>query len=111
MNTTTSTSLLLHDIPAHLVDIVLNPNATASQLFQVVLFFAVAWFIIFYILKTTIRPLVHNKTWLLTALERDYERAGKKMLAELMITMNKEEFITWAMNDWPRMQAIYIQLD
>ena len=31
------------------------------------------------------------------------------MLAELMITMNKEEFITWAMNDWPRMQAIYIQ--
>jgi len=91
------------------VDIVFNADATASELFQIVLFFAVAWFIIFYILKATIRPLVHNKPWLLTALERDYERAGKKMLADLMITMDKEEFINWAMNDWPRMQAIYIQ--
>ena len=103
------TGTCLGDISRHLIDIAFNPNATAYELFQVVVFFAIIWFVIFYILKAAIRPLVHNKQWLLTAIERDYDRAGKKMLAELKITMDKEQFISWAMNDWPRMQAIYIQ--
>ena len=93
----------------YLLEIVFDPNATASQLFLVVLFFAIAWFVIFYIVKLIIRPLVHNKPWLVAALERDYERAGKKMLAELKINMTKDEALTWIMNDWPRMQAIYVQ--
>lgn len=43
------------------------------------------------------------------ALERDYERATKKILADLKINMTKEESITWVANDWPRMQCIYLQ--
>ena len=103
------TGTRLNVISQHLIDIAFNENASAYELFQVVVFFAIIWFVIFYILKAIIRPLVHNKPWLLTAIERDYDRAGKKMLAELKISMDKEQFLEWAMNDWPRMQAIYIQ--
>jgi len=105
----TLTGTRLNAISQHLIDIAFNENSTAYELFQVVVFFAITWFIIFYILKAIIRPLVHNKPWLLTAIQRDYDRAGKKMLAELKISMDKEQFLEWAMNDWPRMQAIYIQ--
>ena len=31
------------------------------------------------------------------------------MTAELKIKMTKEECITWQMNDWPRMQVLYVQ--
>lgn len=99
----------LKDIPSHLVNIVFDSNATADQLFLVVLAFAIAWFLIFFILKSIIRPLVHNKPWLIEAIERDYERAAKKMLVDLKIKMTREECIAWTMNDWPRMQCIYLQ--
>eukprot|EP00956_Cyclotella_meneghiniana_P005311 scaffold6683_cov68-Cyclotella_meneghiniana.AAC.5 len=53
--------------------------------------------------------LVHNKAWLIEALERDYERSSKKMFSDLKIIMTKDEAIQYMMNDWPRMQCIYLQ--
>ena len=93
----------------YLMDIVFDEDASASQLFTIVLFFAILWFSFFYVAKAVIRKLTRNKKWLLDALERDYERSGKKMLVDLNINMTKEECIAWTLNDWPRLQCIYIQ--
>ncbi|KAL7553339.1 hypothetical protein ACHAWF_016614 [Thalassiosira exigua] len=108
-STTEATFWPIKGISFRLVDIAFDDNATASQLLLIVVAFAFAWFVIFSVAKALIRPLVHNKPWLLDALERDYERSAKKMLAELNIKMTKEEAISWTMNDWPRMQCIYLQ--
>lgn len=54
--------------------------------------------------------LVHNKAWLIEALERDYERSSKKTFSDLGIVMTKDEAIQWMMNDWPRLQCIYLQV-
>jgi len=55
------TGTRLNVISQHLIDIAFNPNSTAYELFQVVVFFAIIWFIIFYILKAIIRPLGKQK--------------------------------------------------
>lgn len=90
--------------------IVFDENATVYELSAVVVFFAVLWYLVFYAIKTNLKPIVHGKPWLRRALERDYERAGNKKLCEdLKIDMTKEEFVEWQMNDWPRMQCIYVQ--
>jgi len=91
------------------MDIVLNQHSSASELSLIVLAFAVFWFVTFYIVKSIIRPFVNNQPWLRAAMERDYERSAKKMLIDLQITMTKEEALAWSMNDWPRMQCIYLQ--
>jgi len=97
------------DAVEHLKRIVFDGNATALQLFIIVLVFAILWYIIFAIVKAIIRPLVHNKPWLRQALERDYERSSKKMFKEIGLEFTKEEAIEYTMNDWPKMQAIYLQ--
>ena len=38
--------------------------------------------LVFYVIKTSLKPIVHDKPWLRRALERDYERAGNKKLCE-----------------------------
>ncbi len=87
--------LSLGDTTSYLTDIIFNENASAAQLSLIVLAFAVFWFVVFYIVKSSIRPFVHNKPWLLGAIERDYERSAKKVFAELQIKMTKDEAITW----------------
>ena len=106
----TSLSDLSASAYSRLVDIAFDEDATASELFLVVLAFAAAWFVLFYVAKSIIRPLVHDQQWLREALERDYERSNtKKMLADLKISMTKEECIDWSIGDWPRLQCIYVQ--
>ncbi|KAL7471011.1 hypothetical protein ACHAXS_013526 [Conticribra weissflogii] len=97
------------DAAGHFKSIVFDENATASELIVIVLAFAILWYIIFAIVKAIIRTLVHNKPWLKQALERDYERSGKRMLEEIGLEFTKEEAIEFTMNDWPKMQAIYLQ--
>lgn len=94
---------------AHLSKIIFDEDATAADLMTIVFAFGILWYVVFYIIKRILRPLVHNKPWLIKALERDYERSGKKMIEDLNIQFTKEEFIAWAMNDWPRMQGISLQ--
>jgi hypothetical protein len=93
----------------HLRNFIYDNSSTASEIFPIVIMFAVFWYTSFYVLKKIIRKLVHNKPWLLEAIERDYERSGKKIFADLKVNMTKEEVIQWGMNDWPRMQCIYLQ--
>lgn len=93
----------------HLRNFIYDNSSTASETFPIVIMFAVFWYTSFYVLKKIIRKLVHNKPWLLEAIERDYERSGKKIFADLEVNMTKEEVIQWGMNDWPRMQCIYLQ--
>lgn len=99
----------MEDIKSHLVDIAFDPGATAPQLLCIVLVFAAFWFVVFFVIRSIIKNLVHNKQWLLDALERDYERSTKKLIEDLGIKMTKEEAISAGMRDWPRMQAIYVQ--
>jgi len=99
----------LGETGSYLLGIVLNPHSSASELSLIVLAFAVFWFVTFYIIKSLIRPFVHNKPWLRAAVERDYERSAKKVFQDLQINMTKEEAIAWSMNDWPRMQCVYLQ--
>lgn len=93
----------------HGKNFIFNKYATAREILPIVLMFAVLWYVIFYILKKVIREWVHNKKWLIEALERDYERSTKKTFKELNMNMTKEEAIQWGMNDWPRLQCIYLQ--
>jgi hypothetical protein len=93
----------------HLRKFIYNEKSTTSEIIPIVLMFAIFWFVTFYILKDILRKLVHNKQWLVEAIERDYERSGKKMFQDLVINMTKEEAIQWFLNDWPRMQCIYLQ--
>ena len=96
-------------IKQDLLTIVFDDDPTIKDLFRVVVAFAILWFIVFSIIKITLRPLIHNKKWLLRAIERDYERGAKKTIKDLNISMTKEEFIEFTMSAWPRMQSIYLQ--
>ena len=69
-----------------LVATVFNEHATAYELSTVVIFFAVLWFLVFYVIKTNLKPIVHDKPWLITALEREYERAGRKLCEDLKVS-------------------------
>ena len=98
--------LSLNEIQTHLTAIVFNDEATIKGLLHVVIAFAVLWFIVFAIVKAVIRKLIGpNPKWLIHAIDKDYERGGKKALKELQINMTKSEFITFALRDWPRMQV------
>jgi hypothetical protein len=97
------------DIKQRLITIIFDDSPTIKDLFYVVIAFAILWFIVFSTVKAIIRPLIHNKKWLLEAIERDYERGGKKLVKDMNLNMTKDEFIAWAANDWPRMQSIYLQ--
>ena len=68
---------------------ILNPHSSASELSLIVLAFAVFWFGTFYIIKSLIRPFVHNKPWLRAAVERDYKRSAKQVFQDLQINMTK----------------------
>mmetsp|Transcript_28552 Transcript_28552/g.57470 ORF Transcript_28552/g.57470 Transcript_28552/m.57470 type:complete len:216 (+) Transcript_28552:128-775(+) len=97
------------DIKQHLLTIIFDDDPTVPQLLTVVAAFAFFWFIFFSIVKFTVRPLIHNKKWLLDAISKDYERGAKRQLKDLHIDMTKDEFIAFAVRDWPRMQSIYLQ--
>lgn len=102
--------LSLNEIQKHLTAIVFNDEATISGLLHVVIAFAVLWFIVFAIVKAVIRKLIGpNPKWLIHAIDKDYERGGKKTLKDLQINMTKSEYITFALRDWPRLQSIYLQ--
>ena len=101
--------LIPKDFVAYLQKIIFDEDATGTDLFAIVLMFAVLWFVVFYVVKGIIHSLVHDKPWLRVAVERDYDRATKKTLQDLNIVMTREEAIKWCMDDWPRMQALYIQ--
>lgn len=98
--------LSLNEIQKHLTAIVFNDEATISGLLHVVIAFAVLWFIVFAIVKAVIRKLIGpNPKWLIHAIDKDYERGGKKTLKDLQINMTKSEYITFALRDWPRLQV------
>ena len=93
----------------HLNEFINADTSTPRDILPIVLMFAAFWYCSFYVLKKVIHRLVHGKQWLIDAMERDYERGGKKMLADLQINMTKKEANEWRMNDWPRLQCIYLQ--
>jgi len=96
----------LNEIQQHLTAIVFNDEATIKGLLHVVIAFAVLWFIVFAIVKAVIRKLIGpNPKWLIHAIDKDYERGGKKTLSDLQINMTKSEYITFALRDWPRLQV------
>ena len=98
--------LSLSEIQKHLTAIVFNDEATIKGLLHVVIAFAVLWFIVFAIVKAVIRKLIGpNPKWLIHAIDKDYERGGKKTLKDLQINMTKSEYITFALRDWPRLQV------
>ncbi len=97
------------DMKDHLVTLIFNDEPTAKDLFTLVVAFAIIWFLFFPAVKTILRPLIHNKKWLLRAISKDYDRGAKKMIEDMKIDMTKDEYIEFSMNSWPKMQAIYTQ--
>eukprot|EP00804_Cyclotella_cryptica_P013529 CCRYP_017245-RA/>CCRYP_017245-RA protein AED:0.44 eAED:0.44 QI:148/1/1/1/1/1/2/114/434 len=104
-----SVSASMGAVVNHLRNFIFDEKATAIEILPIVVMFAVLWYVTFFILRKIIRKLVHNKQWLIEALERDYDRSAKKIFDDLKMEMTKEEAIQWSMNDWPRMQCIYLQ--
>eukprot|EP00970_Alexandrium_tamarense_P009763 scaffold1958_cov198-Alexandrium_tamarense.AAC.8 len=87
-----------------------DEQPSITDIIDIVFLLCIFWFVLFsVIIKSILRPLVYNKPWLVTALERYYERSKKKMLKDLNINMMKEEAIAWSMDAWPRMQGLYLQ--
>eukprot|EP00574_Skeletonema_japonicum_P003576 CAMPEP_0201714042 /NCGR_PEP_ID=MMETSP0593-20130828/662_1 /ASSEMBLY_ACC=CAM_ASM_000672 /TAXON_ID=267983 /ORGANISM="Skeletonema japonicum, Strain CCMP2506" /LENGTH=385 /DNA_ID=CAMNT_0048203267 /DNA_START=26 /DNA_END=1183 /DNA_ORIENTATION=- len=97
------------DIKQHLITIIFSDEPTVRDLFSLVVAFAIIWFIVFSAVKTIVRPLIHNKKWLLDAMSKEYERHAKKQLEELNMDMTKDEYIAFSMRDWPRLQSISSQ--
>mmetsp|Transcript_633 Transcript_633/g.1029 ORF Transcript_633/g.1029 Transcript_633/m.1029 type:complete len:383 (-) Transcript_633:1580-2728(-) len=96
-------------IKHNLLSIIFNDDPTVKDLLYVVVAFAILWFIFFSTVKAIIRPLIHNKKWLIDAISKDYDRGAKKQLQDLKVDMTKDEFIAFAVRDWPRMQSISMQ--
>ena len=94
------------EIQKHLITIAFDEEATIKDLFHVVVAFAILWFIVFAIVKAVVRKLIGpNPQWLVNAIEKYYERSGKKMLKDLQIKRTKSEYISFQVRDWPRMQV------
>lgn len=73
----------LQGIPSMLLEKAFESNPSAFDLIQLVLAFAALWTVIFSIVGESIRKIVYQKPWLVTAGEKDYERNAKKMYADL----------------------------
>mmetsp|Transcript_9086 Transcript_9086/g.16952 ORF Transcript_9086/g.16952 Transcript_9086/m.16952 type:complete len:386 (-) Transcript_9086:152-1309(-) len=94
---------------SHLIDIIFDENATASELLTLVAAIAVFWAAFFYLFGLILRPMVYGKPWLIAAGERDYERGGKELYEQLGIAKTKDEFVDTFMDLWPWNQAVYVQ--
>ena len=79
------------DIRQHLITIIFSDEPTVRDLFSLVVAFAIIWFIVFSAVKTIVRPLIHNKKWLLDAMSKEYERHAKKQLEELNIEYGHDQ--------------------
>ena len=97
------------DVNCNVIETIFNEDATFSDLFLLVLALAVAWFVIFAVAAAIIKPLVHNRPWLMAAGERDYDRGGKELYENLGMPLAKPEFVERFMDTWAWNQTMCIQ--
>ncbi|KAL7522502.1 hypothetical protein ACHAWX_007188 [Stephanocyclus meneghinianus] len=106
------TSLLpsaLSAFPNNLLATIFNPTPTPHDLLVLVSSIALFWWVIFYLLHLTLHPFAQRQSWLRSAFGREYDRVGLAMCKALNVEWTKDRFIDIMMNDWPKMQGIYLQ--
>jgi hypothetical protein len=99
----------LSSLPAFLIDTIFNPDPTPHDLLILVSCIALFWWCIFQLLQFTLHPFALRQQWLRTAFAREYDRVGLSMCKALNVQWTKERYIQIFLNDWPKMQGIYLQ--
>ena len=100
---------IIKSLPNKLIEITFDPNATPHDLLILVSSLAIFWSTIFYILHKILQPFATRQQWLRNAMGREYDRVGLSMCKALNVNWNKERYIDIMINDWPKMQGIYLQ--
>lgn len=103
-----ATTLLLN-LPGRLVDVTFDEHATREDLLLLVSFIAVFWSAVFYTLHLVLRPWAQQQDWLKESLGREYDRVGMTMCTALGVNWSRDRYVTIMLNDWPKMQGIYLQ--
>eukprot|EP00804_Cyclotella_cryptica_P030406 CCRYP_008505-RA/>CCRYP_008505-RA protein AED:0.03 eAED:0.03 QI:118/1/1/1/0/0/2/529/260 len=99
----------LSAIPNNLLATIFNPTPTSHDLLVLVSCIALFWWLVFYLLHLTLHPFAQRQSWLRSAFGREYDRVGLAMCKALNVQWTKERYIQIMMNDWPKMQGIYLQ--
>lgn len=99
----------LTSLPTTLYEIIFDPSPTPRDLTVLVSSIALFWWTVFYLLHVALYPLALRQQWLRTAFSREYDRVGSAMCRALNVSWTKERYIQIFVNDWPKMQGIYLQ--
>mmetsp|Transcript_35742 Transcript_35742/g.81681 ORF Transcript_35742/g.81681 Transcript_35742/m.81681 type:complete len:311 (+) Transcript_35742:203-1135(+) len=103
-----ATTLLLN-LPGRLVDVAFDEHATREDLLLLVAAIAIFWSAVFCILHAVLRPWAQQQDWLKESLGREYDRVGMTMCTALGVNWTRDRYISIMLNDWPKMQGIYLQ--
>ncbi|KAL7539031.1 hypothetical protein ACHAWF_006272 [Thalassiosira exigua] len=96
-------------LPRRLVNTAFDPDATPHDLLVLVSSLAVFWWAIFGALHKVLHPFAQRQQWLKQAMGREYDRVGMSMCKALNVGWTRERYIEITLNDWPKMQGIYLQ--
>lgn len=105
-------SNILTSLPTKLVSTAFpSPDELPSSQDLVILVstIAVMWSAIFYLLHRYLHPYAMKQQWLKDAMGREYDRVGLSMCQALRVKWTKQRYIEIMLNDWPKMQGIYLQ--
>lgn len=103
----TAVEAILQGIP--ILSSIVDEDATAIELLQLVACIAVFWATFFFLFCEAIHPLIKGKDWLAAAGRRDYARGGKEMYEALGCPKTEDEFVESFSRQWPWMQCMLIQ--
>ncbi|KAL7514670.1 hypothetical protein ACHAXN_011902 [Cyclotella atomus] len=96
-------------LPTTLYTTIFNPTPTQHDLLLLISSISLFWYITFRILHTFLHPFALRQKWLHAAFAREYDRVGHSMCNALNVQWSKERYIQIFLNDWPKMQGIYLQ--
>ena len=88
---------------------VFNENSSWYDLFTIACYLALGWMVFMETGRAAIYRLVGDKLWLKKAMQRDYEREGKKILETIGLEMTEEEYIKGRTKDWGWLQCVLFQ--
>ena len=103
-----ATTLLLN-LPGRLLDAAFDEHATREDLLLLVSAIAIFWSAVFYALHRVLRPWAKQQDWLRESLGREYDRVGMTMCTALGVNWSRDRYVAIMLNDWPKMQGIYLQ--
>mmetsp|Transcript_913 Transcript_913/g.1312 ORF Transcript_913/g.1312 Transcript_913/m.1312 type:complete len:349 (-) Transcript_913:98-1144(-) len=111
-DTMTHYSNLLTTLPTKLYSAAFpspDESPSSQDLMILVSTIAVMWAAIFSVLHRYLHPYAMRQQWLTDAMGREYDRVGLSMCKALRVKWTRQRYTEIMLNDWPKMQGIYLQ--